>query len=328
MQSSDYQSLADELNLGSLKEIQVIQTLWSGYGELLRLKFDGKSIIVKYVKLPKKLNHPRGWNSRFSHERKVKSYKIEVKWYENFARKIDKRCETPKVIKTSFSDDEFLIIMEDLKELGFTKVVKEANKNHLKSVLNWLANFHAKYMNLKTDLLWEEGTYWHLNTRPEELEVLKDEVLKKYAKKLDVILKTSKYQTLVHGDAKLANFCFNEEGTSCAAVDFQYVGHGCAMKDLVYFISSAINPKQCVENESWILEFYFKSLGEALHYYHPNIDAKLVESEYRSMFYIAWADFQRFIKGWSPKHYKINEYTNSMTLKAIEQIKQKEEADV
>ena len=30
------------------------------------------------------------------------------------------------------------------------------------------------------------------------------------------------------------------------------------------------------------------------------------------MFYVAWADFHRFVKGWSPNHWKINSYTESM----------------
>ena len=70
--------------------------------------------------------------------------------------------------------------MEDLASIGLTQTTYDANKNHLVSCLNWLANFHAKYMNIKSDLLWEIGTYWHLDTRPDELKALEDKELKKY----------------------------------------------------------------------------------------------------------------------------------------------------
>ena len=78
----------------------------------------------------------------------------------------------------------------------------------------------------------ERGTYWHLATRQEELQSMQNLKLKKHAHKIDDYLRNLKFQTLVHGDAKLPNFCFGEE--SVAAVDFQYVGPGCGLADLWY----------------------------------------------------------------------------------------------
>ena len=96
--------------------------------------------------------------------------------------------------------------------------------------VSWLAGFHAQNLNADPAGLWESGTYWHLETRPDELKRLDDPVLKQAASSIDQKLKDTKFQTLVHGDAKLANFCFSDDGNQVAAVDFQYVGGGCGMK--------------------------------------------------------------------------------------------------
>ncbi len=312
-----YKNIGTELNLGSLNSIETIQTLWSGYGQLVRLRFEKNSIIVKHIKLPKTSSHPQGWNTNLSHKRKLKSYKVEVNWYGNFSKQKDKRCIIPQGLKTFQTKNEWLIVMEDLATLGFNTTTLEASKQQIISALTWLANFHAKYLNTKSEVVWEIGTYWHLDTRPDELEVLDDIELKKYAKKIDEVLNNSKYKTIVHGDAKLANFCFTVDGKSCAAVDFQYVGHGCAMKDVVYFMSSAIPPQDCEKMQPWLLDTYFKALNEAIKYYKPNINTTDLEDEYRALFEISWADFQRFVKGWNPNHFKINSYTENLTKKAI-----------
>ncbi len=312
-----YQNIGVELHLGLLSNIEVIQSLWGGYGELVRLRFEEKSIIIKHVKLPKKTEHLYGWNSELSHKRKINSYKIEVNWYKEFSKIEDEYCRIPKGLKCFQSEDEWLIIMEDLANVGYTSTVSEASKNHLTSVLYWLANFHARYINTKNEQIWKEGTYWHLNTRPDELEVLEDKKLKEFAKLIDSELKNCKYSTVVHGDAKLANFCFNDNGTKCAAVDFQYVGHGCAMKDIALFMSSAVKPEDCNKMQEWFLDTYFKALKIALKHYQPNLDSLDVESNLRPMFKIAVADFQRFLKGWKPNHFKINTYTKELTAKAL-----------
>lgn len=304
-----YQNIGDELKLGLLSSVEVIQTLWGGYGELVRLKFSSKTIIVKHVSLPKTSQHPLGWNTNRSHQRKLHSYQVEVNWYQNFSLPTDERCTIPKGLKCFQRENQWLIVMEDLSSIGFNVTTKVANKSHLQACLIWLGNFHARYMNCRSDLLWEMGTYWHLETRPDELEALSEQSLKNNAQVIDRALQQATYQTILHGDAKLANFCFNSEGTKAAAVDFQYVGHGCGMKDVALFMSSAVLPEFCQEKEEWILNTYFNALHEALKHYQQDINASDVEGEWRELFYVAWADFLRFLKGWSPNHWKINAYS-------------------
>jgi thiamine kinase-like enzyme len=147
-----------------------------------------------------------------------------------------------------------------------------------------------------------------------ELEALADEKLKKAAPLIDLKLNNCRHKTLVHGDAKLANFCFSATG-KVAGVDFQYVGGGCGMKDLAYFIGSCLNESDCEQLEEKILHSYFKSLQKHV---PQSIDA--LEREWRPLYRLAWADFHRFLKGWSPGHRKINNYSESVTAEVIEQL--------
>ena len=58
----------------------------------------------------------------------------------------------------------------------------------------------------------------------------------------------------------MANFCFSESRDKVAAVDFQYVGGGCGMKDLTYFVGSCLDESACEQREGDILNRYFQSL--------------------------------------------------------------------
>ena len=90
------------------------------------------------------------------------------------------------------------------------------------------------------------------------------------------------------------------------------------MKDVALFMSSAVGPSQCAEMEAWVLDTYFNALAKALEHYQPELDVSVVEQEWRPLFAVAWADFQRFVKGWSPEHWKINSYTEALTLRALD----------
>ena len=293
----------------------MIQELWSGYGKIMRIGLKDasvKSVVVKHVQLPLHKNHPRGWNSDVGHQRKIKSYKVETAWYNKYSKHSAARL--PQCLGIETLDDEVIMILEDLDEAGYHLRKQSLTWDEIVECLVWLAQFHASYLGKNPDELWEVGTYWHLETRPQELAVLSDQKLKEAASVIDEKLNACKYKTFVHGDAKLANFCFAKNG-KVGGVDYQYVGGGCGMKDVAYFIGSCLNEKECERLEAQILDTYFKHLQSEM-----KESNEALEKEWRSLYRVAWADFHRFLKGWSPGHWKINSYSERVTKEVIKNL--------
>lgn len=304
-----------------------IQTLWSGYGEIVRIHLEGcerTSVIVKHVKFPQETAHPSGWNTDRSHQRKVRSYQVETHWYQNYTT--NDRCRVPECLAAGSYGDEQVIVLEDLDVAGFDERRDNVTDAEIKTCLSWLANFHALFLGADPDGLWPIGTYWHLDTRPDELEAMTDQKLKKSAGEIDRILNSCRFKTIVHGDAKLANFCFSGAGThKVAAVDFQYVGGGCGMKDVIYFLGSCMNESQCEKRVPGLLDFYFSELETAVGSSATavgQVNIKELEAEWRDMFAFAWTDFHRFLLGWMPGHHKINKYSKKLTQEVISRLSQ------
>jgi hypothetical protein len=304
--------ILQQTGASALFEKEMIQELWSGYGKIVRIGLEGaatENVIVKHVQLPKSANHPRGWNTDIGHQRKVKSYQVEQTWYAQYHKYSAARL--PQCVAIEKHADEVLMVLEDLDEAGYPLRKRAVEWEEIAAVLAWLAQFHASFMGKAPEGLWETGTYWHLATRPQELAALDDQRLKAAAPVIDEKLNSCHYKTFVHGDAKLANFCFGPHG-EVAGVDFQYVGGGCGMKDVAYFIGSCLNERECERLEAQILDTYFQYLQAALQERN-----EALEKEWRSLYRLAWADFHRFLKGWSPGHWKINSYSERVTQEVI-----------
>ncbi len=300
--------------------VEKIQDLWSGYGSIERYRLEGfesETLIVKHVRIPDKKNHPRGWNTNKSHQRKLKSYHVESAWYEKWSGSCSKSCYVPHCYSTESSEEEFLFILEDLDASAFPKRMSSVGLTEIRACLKWLAHFHATFMGKTPESLWSTGTYWHLDTRPDELQALKDRELKDAASVIDQKLKDCQYQTFVHGDAKLANFCFSDDGKKVAAVDFQYVGGGCGMKDVAYFIGSCLDETHCEKYETELLDYYFSVLSNVVKAKGFDSDVNSLVETWRSLYPVAWADFHRFLKGWSPEHWKLNSYSEKTTRNVI-----------
>ncbi|MBK1790586.1 phosphotransferase [Persicirhabdus sediminis] len=308
----------------AIRQRQMVQSLWSGYGEIVRCQLvrgTAASVIVKHVSLPQPSAHPRGWNTDRSHQRKLRSYQVETAWYEKWAQQCGESCRVPRCLHVEKLDDELVIVLEDLDSCGFAERVTSVSEVEMLACLSWLAHFHATFLGVNPAGLWPVGTYWHLETRPDELDQLDCEQLKMMAPVIDDKLNNCVYQTLVHGDAKLANFCFSPSGREVAAVDFQYVGGGCGMKDVAYFISSCLHEDECERYESELLDFYFTELRKALIELASSVDADALEAEWRSLYPVAWTDFYRFLKGWSPGHWKIHRYSERLARQVMDDLK-------
>ena len=321
MLNNNFQDIVSEATGATeIYKISVIQSLWSGYGDIVRYGLKGcerKSVIVKHVRLPNQSHHPRGWNTDISHQRKIKSYQVETAWYKDWSMACDQSCRIPHCLALGSEPGEVLMVLEDLDDSGYPQRRSSVSMTELRACLVWLANFHATFMGRSPTGLWPVGTYWHLDTRPDELAALNDNGLKQAARVIDQILQNSPYQTIVHGDAKLANFCFSGNGQNIAAVDFQYVGGGCGMKDVAYFIGSCLYDEDCEHYEAELLDFYFTELKKSLSSKETSIDPQAVENNWRSLYHTAWTDFHRFMKGWSPGHWKIHAYSERIARQVI-----------
>jgi len=209
--------------------IESVQQLWSGYGAVLRVQVvpefgESKTVIAKLVRPPVELDHKYGWSDEFAHRRKLGSYENEIAWYQKPSQNCGQRCRIAQFIAAkSYPDSKhdaagWLLIMEDLDATGFNLRRQSVTLQQTTACLEWLANFHTTFL---VDMeepnaiapaaahhVWPIGTYWHLQTRPHEFEAMQAGALKQNASKIDATLNAARFQTLVHGDAKLANFCF------------------------------------------------------------------------------------------------------------------------
>lgn len=297
-----------------------LQTLWSGYGEIRRYRLQGaeqRTVIVKRIHPPSQREHPRGWNTDIGHRRKLQSYQVETAWYRHYAGLCGAIDTVPRHLGDATDGEQTLLVLEDLDAAGYGERRDSVSASELRQCIQWLAHFHARFLGSPGEGLWPTGTYWHLDTRPEEWQQMPPGALKDAARAIDQKLAASEFITLVHGDAKVENFCFSNGGDGVAAVDFQYVGRGCGMKDLAYLMSSCLTEAQCREKEAAILNDYFSTLAGALKQQQKTVNTAQLEADWRALYPFAWADFYRFLVGWMPGHRKIHGYSSRMVEQAL-----------
>ncbi|QDV04838.1 Phosphotransferase enzyme family protein [Planctomycetes bacterium Poly30] len=298
---------------------ELVQELWSGFGRLERFHLSKGHVIVKAVDPGARggaPGHPRGWDTDLSAERKQKSYRVERVFYSEYALRLEEEARVPALIAARETATGGEMILEDLDAAGFAGRPRALEDGGIRACLGWLARFHGAFLGSPTDGLWERGTYWHLETRPDELEAIRGTPLGEAASDIDRRLSAAQHRTLVHGDAKLANFCFapgaaNGASASVAAVDFQYVGGGVGVQDVAYFLGSCLDDGELAAQAAPYLDLYFEALRS-----FPGCDAAL-EDEWRELWPHAWADFHRFLAGWSPGHWKLSVYSEGMVRRII-----------
>jgi len=270
-------------------------------------------VIVKSVTPPAERDFVRDPAKLRSHRRKLRSYAVELAFYEGLARRCDEGCRIPEFVCGDARDERFLFVLEDLDRAGFPARRTHCAPHEISACLKWLAAFHARFVGVEPAGLWKVGTYWHLATRPDELSRLNSGELRRAASRIDQHLNSARFRGLVHGDAKLENFCFSSAGRGVAAVDFQYVGGGVGVKDVAYFLSSCLSANECDDQVPGYLGEYFQALRAALSSEGklPESEIEALEHEWRALFPWAWSDFYRFLLGWAPAYANRDSYGES-----------------
>lgn len=296
----------------------LIQPLWNGYGACFRAATtQGHRWVVKAIHYEEQKAHPKGWQTSHSHERKCHSFAVEQYFYQALQPQTSSSSPCPKLINCDENAGGRILVLEDLCDMGFSQTALALNLDEAACVIEWLAAFHAHFLGYKDHHVWEEGTYWHLATRQDEWLAMPSGALKDAAPTIAEKLASCPYQTLLHGDAKVANFCFTPNMKRCAAVDFQYTGHGVGVKDLAYFIGSALSENDQARYTQRCLDIYFsylrKHLGAVLE--KPKMDELILQ--WRNLYPLACADFHRFLAGWSPDHWKINTHLGNLSKQAL-----------
>ncbi len=270
-----------------------IQALWQGYGDVFRVELDGglaPTAIVKWVRPPAAARATR------SDERKRRSYEVELAFYRGLAERCDGTCRVARFYGGRTDAEGWVFVLEDLDAAGYPVRHDEAASSALDACIAWLAAFHARFLGTPPADLWPQGTYWHLATRLEELPAIADRALAASARAVEARLAAARYQTILHGDPKEANFCFGRSsGAPVAAVDFQYTGGGCAMKDLAYLLYGR------ADEPGPHLDAYFRHLRRAL---PGRRDLDAIEAEGRTLYPVAELDFCRFLAGWRPDRWR------------------------
>ena len=92
------------------------------------------------------------------------------------------------------------------------------------------------------------------------------------------------------------------------------------MKDLAYFVGSCFREEEAERIEKEVVDFYFSGMRELNQKLGALISVDELEADWRPLYRLAWADFHRFMKGWSPGHWKLSDYSERVTREVIESL--------
>mmetsp|Transcript_9592 Transcript_9592/g.33704 ORF Transcript_9592/g.33704 Transcript_9592/m.33704 type:complete len:336 (-) Transcript_9592:74-1081(-) len=289
-----------------------IQSLWAGYGSIREATLDGRPVVCKDIDPPP--------GDGISHDRKVKSYEVESAFYRSQLPKRLRAAGAHVSTAVGPSPTPKRIVLEDLRRthplLGDDG---RGAQSTARASLRWLAASHAETWRdatlVKDAGLWDSGTFWRLDTRPDEYDAIAETPLGRAARAIDLRLRGFrdwhargngpeglesgfKHWALLHGDFKSANLFFTAGATEsqAAACDWQYGGPGAVMKDVAYHLVGSV-PASILANGG----------DEAfVHYYHDELvkrNTSVVADGFSreqawAQYRLAVADYVRWMEGW------------------------------
>ena len=253
-----------------------IARLWAGMGSIVRLECIKKYSSVsdeskKTIIIAKRIecSNPRS----FGDKRKAASYRVEASFYgSKYCKDLSDNHICCRGLHTEDDGDgSITILMTPLPN----NILHSMDGDIAKAAVRSVARLHAYFWGtaksnaaVKDVGLAEQGTYWYLDTRPDEYDTMDSRSglsgkLKKAAHGIDASLKEHEYQTICHGDLKACNMSMSTDPSYVTFVDFQYMGKACPAKDLAYLFVCGMDVDDDFEErqESELLQLYIEELA-------------------------------------------------------------------
>ena len=201
-------------------------------------------------------------------------------------------------------DSRFSLLLDDFSEANGWHQVVQTDLAQTQATLQAFARMHAFFwLGNKTEALasslWPIATYWdqakqptdqanrlssHLSRfvadfgDPEVSEATRRKdygvLLASHAERLEREVHQGEKQTIIHGDAKSANFFYktsssSEEGLDVGVIDFQWTGRGLCATDVAYAMW-ACPQSQVLDQEQQLVEYYHGQLVQELAKLEPS----------------------------------------------------------
>jgi len=190
----------------------------------------------------------------------------------------------------------FVLVIEDLGKYRVGDQVSGCSMAEAENALDTMATLHAQFWNspeLDSKYPWimpidvganvmqtmfrnslpkfiEANKAWLTARNLEHLHWLNDHGV-------ELVAESSKLPfTLLHGDFRLDNLCFDDEKEEVILFDWQTLSKGPAGLELAYFLSASLDTDMTQDDEKALLQHYQKRLGEA----GIDISFEQIEREY------------------------------------------------
>jgi hypothetical protein len=230
----------------------------------------------------------------FGERRKAVAYQVEANFYEHAASQFP-TLRLPQLYHMERPENSITLCLEWMSGPRYS------SSSRVKDALTWLATLHGESWGGRADALvascglHAQGTYWHLDTRPEEHAQMPNRGwegrLKRAARAIHDALQRDVMQCIVHGDVKEPNLLLDSNGvvTMC---DFQYTGKGSPTQDLAYFFCSSVDTEEVDEEQ--LVRHYHQVLTQKI------VDPSAIPSwdHLQLSMDLAYCDFCRFMSGW------------------------------
>ena len=210
------------------------------------------------------------------------AYEREMKFYQHFSAECS--LNPPKFYGGAdvSGEGDYLLLMEDLAGARFVSQLDVLSSADTLACVRSLAAMHAQYW--RAPKLGDSAGLYQFSDWAEIYEPVIRSGWPLFQQDFDVLIPDQmrpmfepgnaaagaifKYfcerrpKTLLHGDARIENFCFDADSGEARAYDWQLAAAGPGIYDLIYFFANSVAPETLFEEGEALLKAYHASLVE------------------------------------------------------------------